>query len=78
LELTRLGVTVYDLSGLSSGLIGHDVYADAPEVIRLIGNELSRTPSEETPSTPVAGANGETSQSAQSLIRSEDLPPPNP
>ena len=81
LEITRLGVTVYDLSGLSSGLIGHDVYADAPEVIRLIGTELARTPSEETPATPAIGTIGEIraeAKSAQSSIKAEDLPPPNP
>jgi esterase/lipase superfamily enzyme len=82
LELTRLGVTLYDLSGLSSGLIGHDVYADAPEVIRLIGTELARAPSEDVPTTPPAGeagaeAKSAEAKSAQSLIKADDLPPPN-
>jgi len=82
LELTRLGVTLYDLSGLSSGLIGHDVYADAPEVIRLIGTELARAPSEDVPTAPPAGeagaeAKSAEAKSAQSLIKADDLPPPN-
>jgi len=38
--LEHLGVKVYDLSGESVGLIGHDTYADAPEIIRQLGAEI--------------------------------------
>ncbi|MFZ1078162.1 MAG: alpha/beta fold hydrolase, partial [Methylovirgula sp.] len=41
-ELARLGVKVYDLSGESTGLIGHDTYADAPDVVRSIGAQIGR------------------------------------
>ncbi len=41
-ELARLGVKVYDLSRESTGLIGHDTYADAPEVVRSIGAQIGR------------------------------------
>ncbi len=40
--LARLGVKVYDLSGESTGLIGHDTYADAPDVVRSIGAQIGR------------------------------------
>lgn len=40
--LARLGVKVYDLSGESTGLIGHDTYADAPDVVRSIGVQIGR------------------------------------
>ncbi len=40
--LARLGVKVYDLSGKSTGLIGHDTYADAPDVVRMIGAQIGR------------------------------------
>jgi esterase/lipase superfamily enzyme len=40
--LARLGVKVYDLSGESTGLIGHDTYADAPDVVRSIGMQIGR------------------------------------
>ncbi len=42
-ELQKLGVTIYDLSQFSAGLTGHAIYANAPAVIRTIGNELTRT-----------------------------------
>ncbi len=40
-ELDRLGVIVYDVSNSSAGFLGHDTYADAPQVIRQIGAELA-------------------------------------
>jgi esterase/lipase superfamily enzyme len=40
--LARLGVKVYDLSGESTGLIGHDTYADAPDVVRSIGMQIGQ------------------------------------
>ncbi len=40
--LARLGVKVYDISGESTGLIGHDTYADAPDVVRSIGAQIGR------------------------------------
>jgi esterase/lipase superfamily enzyme len=39
--LTKLAVKIYDLSALSTGLIGHGTYADAPQVVRQIGLELT-------------------------------------
>ncbi|HLH10835.1 MAG TPA: alpha/beta hydrolase [Methylovirgula sp.] len=41
--LARLGVKVYDLSGESTGIIGHDTYADAPDVVRSIGAQIGRS-----------------------------------
>jgi esterase/lipase superfamily enzyme len=40
--LKRLGVRVYDLSPDSTGLIGHGMYADAPKVVRAIGQQIGR------------------------------------
>ncbi len=40
IALETLGVKVYDLSGESVGLIGHDTYADAPEIIRQLGAQI--------------------------------------
>lgn len=40
-ELEKLGVKVYDLSSLSKGFIGHDTFADVPEVVRTIGAQLA-------------------------------------
>lgn len=40
-ELAKFGVKVYDLSGASSGFIGHSVYGDAPQVVRTIGAQLA-------------------------------------
>jgi len=41
--LQHLGVKVYDLSSESSGFIGHDTYANAPEVIRQLGAQIGAT-----------------------------------
>jgi len=41
--LQRLGVKVYDLSSESSGFVGHDTYANAPEVIRQLGAQIGAT-----------------------------------
>jgi len=41
--LQHLGVRVYDLSSESSGFIGHDTYANAPEVIRQLGAQIGAT-----------------------------------
>ncbi len=38
--LQQLGVKVYDLSGESVGFIGHDTYADAPEIVRQLGAQI--------------------------------------
>jgi len=38
--LQHLGVKVYDLSSESVGLIGHDTYADAPDVVRQLGAQI--------------------------------------
>ncbi|HEY1736904.1 MAG TPA: alpha/beta hydrolase [Methylovirgula sp.] len=42
LALSKLGVKVYDLSGESTGLIGHGMYADAPDVVREIGMQIGQ------------------------------------
>ncbi len=38
--LEHLGVKVYDLSADSVGFIGHDTYADAPDIIRQLGAQI--------------------------------------
>lgn len=56
--LKRLGVTIYDVSGATSStnFIGHDVYADAPGVIRIIGAQLGRARPEDAGTTSVLGS----------------------
>jgi esterase/lipase superfamily enzyme len=39
--LAELGVRAYDLTALSSGLTKHGTYADAPDVVRTIGTQLT-------------------------------------
>lgn len=41
--LDKLGVKVYDLSPESTGLIGHGMYADAPDVVREIGQQIGKS-----------------------------------
>ena len=39
--LDELGVKAYDLTGESTGLIGHGTYADAPQAVRTIGSQIT-------------------------------------
>ena len=56
--LKRLGVTIYDVSGAQGGgFIGHDVYADAPSVIRVIGAQLGRSRADDSGVSSVLGSN---------------------
>jgi esterase/lipase superfamily enzyme len=41
--LAQLGVKVYDLSSTSDGWINHGMYADAPDVVRMIGMQIGQT-----------------------------------
>jgi esterase/lipase superfamily enzyme len=75
--IERLGVGVYDISDLSSNLIGHDNYADAPQVVRQIGARIEKVrPGEaETQSVIDAGAD-RTPKPPPGQIITEDLPAP--
>jgi hypothetical protein len=53
-----LGVKVYDTSAESVGLIGHGNYANAPDVIRSIGDQLSATRKEDAGTVAVLDAEG--------------------
>ena len=55
-ELQRLGVKVYDLSSISDGFINHAAYASAPQVVRQIGAQLSRSRAEDSQVTSVIDA----------------------
>jgi hypothetical protein len=57
-DLRKLGVRVYDLSGLSNGFIGHGAYADAPTVIRSIGAQLAEPRKEDSTAVAVIDARG--------------------
>jgi len=57
-DLRKLGVRVYDLSGISNGFIGHGAYADAPAVIRSIGAQLAEPRKEDSTSVAVIDARG--------------------
>jgi esterase/lipase superfamily enzyme len=80
-ELQRMGVRLYDLSQFSSGFIRHGVYADAPEVVRTIGAELTRTTESERNRTAVIDA-GVTRQPEPPVmpgpVETRELPATNP
>jgi esterase/lipase superfamily enzyme len=40
-ELDRLGVAVYDISDFSTDFVGHGAFAEAPDVVRQIGAQLT-------------------------------------
>ncbi|HWG07151.1 MAG TPA: alpha/beta fold hydrolase [Beijerinckiaceae bacterium] len=78
-ELVKLGVKVYDLSSFADGLIGHDAFADSPQVIRTIGAHLAEPRKEDAKAVAVtdAGGNSQSDAAAPSApITTEPLPPP--
>jgi esterase/lipase superfamily enzyme len=68
--LDRLGVKVYDLSGESTGFIGHGTYANAPQVVRSIGAQLGEARVQDANVQSVLGE-----KPVSSTIITEPLPP---
>ncbi len=77
-QLVRLGVKVYDLSAFGDGLIGHDAFADSPQVIRTIGAHLAAPRKEDAKAVAVTDADGgsQTGVTPSAPIAAEPLPPP--
>jgi esterase/lipase superfamily enzyme len=77
-ELQKLGVKVYDLSSFADGLIGHDAYADSPEVIRSIGAHLAEPRKEDAKVVAVtdAGADRQPGPPPPAITATPLLPPP--
>jgi esterase/lipase superfamily enzyme len=69
--LARLGVKTYDLSALSTGLTGHGTYADAPQVVRQIGQQLASPRLEDAHVQAVLGE-----RPVDERIIATPLPPP--
>ena len=40
-ELDRLGVSVHDISSFSTDFVGHGAFAEAPDVVKIIGGQLT-------------------------------------
>ena len=77
-DLDKLGVKVYDLSSFSDGLIGHDAFADSPEVIRTIGAHLTEPRREDAKVVAVtdAGADRQPDVPPSAAITAMPLAPP--
>ncbi len=75
--IEKLGVGVYDISDLSTTLIGHDVYADAPKVIRQIGKRIEKPRADDADVQSVIDAGADrTPHPAPNQIDSQALPAP--
>ncbi|MBB4197706.1 hypothetical protein CCR94_12770 [Rhodoblastus sphagnicola] len=72
--IEKLGVGVYDISSFSSGLIGHDNYANAPQVVSQIGARLS-TPSGEASQAVIDAGADRSVRPDPKMITASDLPP---
>ena len=72
--IEKLGIGVYDISYLSSNLIGHDNYANAPQVVRQIDSRVA-APRAADQAVIDAGAD-RTPRPAAGEITTGDLPPP--
>ncbi len=75
--IEKLGVKVYDLSDLSTGLIGHDNYAEAPQALREIGATINAPRASEAGEQAVIDAGADRSvRPPPGAIATEALPPP--
>jgi esterase/lipase superfamily enzyme len=83
-ELDRLGVSVHDISSFSTDFIGHGAFAEAPDVVRRIGANITapRAQEAETQAMPdfrgqdVGGGPSETPPPAASRkVEASPLPP---
>ncbi len=75
--IEKLGVGVYDISDLSTTLIGHDVYADAPKVMRQIGQRIEKPRADDADVQSVIDAGADrTPKPPPGQIDSQALPAP--
>lgn len=61
-ELDRLGVAVHDISGFTTGFIGHGAYAETPNILRQIGAQLATPRAGEAAAQAVIDARGPAEQ----------------
>ena len=61
-QLSKLGVTVFDLSEIEVDGSNHTKFANSPEIVRLIGNRLNADPP--LPTSRIVGSLGRTLQGA--------------
>jgi esterase/lipase superfamily enzyme len=73
--IDKLGVHVFDISEFSSGLIGHDNYADAPQVVSQIGATLNRPGADDGQAVIDAGADRSVRPDPKAIV-ANDLPAP--
>jgi len=78
--IESLGVKVFDISDLSTGLIGHDNYADAPLAVRQIGAKITEARPAEASEQAVTDAGADRTPHAPppppGAVISQDLPAP--
>ena len=75
-ELQKLGVKVYDLSAISDGWINHGAYASAPNVVRQIGAQLTRSRTEDSQTTSIIDAGVDPSRVQTTDVESKPLEAP--
>jgi esterase/lipase superfamily enzyme len=73
--IEKLGVGVYDISGFSTGLIGHDNYADAPQVVSQIGATLSKPAAADEGQAVIDAGADRSAKPDPKAITTTDLPP---
>jgi esterase/lipase superfamily enzyme len=78
--IESLGVKVFDISDLSTGLIGHDNYADAPLAVRQIGAKMTEARPAEAGEQAVIDAGADRTPHPPApppgAVISQDLPAP--
>jgi esterase/lipase superfamily enzyme len=74
-ELDRLGVSVRDISSFSTDFIGHGAFAEAPDVVRQIGAQITAPRAAEADSHAVIDARSPEDIAASKKIERQELAP---
>lgn len=77
-ELDRLGVSVHDISAFSTDFIGHGAFAEAPDVVRQIGAQISAPRAGEADKQAVIDTRTPEDVAASRKIERQALPPVTP
>jgi esterase/lipase superfamily enzyme len=72
--LAQLGIKVFDLSDKSDGLINHGMYADAPDVVRMIGLQIGQSRLQDSNVQAVLGER----PVSDAVVAEPVVPPPSP
>ena len=74
-ELDRLGVSVHDISSFSTDFVGHGAFAEAPDVVKIIGGQLTAPRANEAHQHAIIEATPTEKTTHNNKVDTQELPP---